>query len=124
LQRRDFVSVHDVARACRLALEVPDAANRVFNVGSGRSYTVIEIAHKIARVLGKDIESQITGKYRVGDIRHCFADIRLARRLLGYEPSVTLEDGLIELARWLDGQVADDLAARAHEELAARGLAV
>jgi dTDP-L-rhamnose 4-epimerase len=50
----------------------------------------------------------VTGKYRVGDIRHCFADITLARQLLGYEPAVGLDDGLVELAGWLEGQVADD----------------
>src|SRR5206468_2699854 len=67
LQQRDFVSVHDIAAACRLAMEVPDAANRVFNVGSGHSYAVRDIAHKVARVLGKeDLEAEINGKYRVG----------------------------------------------------------
>jgi len=86
-QQRDFVSVYDVAQACRLALEVPDAAGRVFNIGSGRSHTVLEVAQKVARAVGKQqIEPQVSGTYRVGDIRHCFADIRLARRLLGYNP--------------------------------------
>jgi dTDP-L-rhamnose 4-epimerase len=125
LQHRDFVSVHDVARACRLALEVPDAAGRVFNIGSGNAYTVLEIAQKIGRVLGKShVEPEVTGKYRVGDIRHCFADIRLARRVLGYEPQVTFEDGLAELAEWLEGQVADDHVAHARAELDKRGLAI
>jgi dTDP-L-rhamnose 4-epimerase len=125
LQQRDFVSVHDIATACRLALEVPDAANRVFNVGSGRAYTIREIAHKMARVLGKeDLQPEISGKYRVGDIRHCFADIRLARRLFGYEPRVALEDGLTELAEWLEGQEANDQVAQAQEELSRRGLAL
>ncbi|HSV16248.1 MAG TPA: NAD-dependent epimerase/dehydratase family protein [Tepidisphaeraceae bacterium] len=125
LQQRDFVSVHDITTACRLALEVPDAANRVFNVGSGHAYTVREIAHKIAKVLDKDdLEPEITGKYRVGDIRHCFADIRLARRLLGYKPRVALQDGLTELAEWLEGQEANDQVAQAQEELSKRGLAL
>ncbi len=125
LQKRDFVSVHDIATACRLALEVPDAAGRVFNVGSGNAYSVLEIARKVSRVLGKeDIEPEISGKYRVGDIRHCFSDIRLARRLLGYEPRVALEEGLTELAEWLDGQQASDNAAQARTELEKRGLAL
>src|SRR4051812_46143517 len=72
LQQRDFVSVYDVARACRLALEVPDAAYRVFNVGSGQARTVLSVAHAMAHVMGKPwIEPEISGKYRVGDIRHC-----------------------------------------------------
>jgi dTDP-L-rhamnose 4-epimerase len=124
-QQRDFVSVYDIAQACRLALEVPDAAGRVFNVGSGSPYTVLEVAEKIARAVGKPhIKPEISGKYRVGDIRHCFADIRLARRLLGYEPKVTLDEGLVELAEWLERQEADDKFESARSELDRRGLAI
>ena len=125
LQRRDFVSVYDVAQACCLVLERPESAGDVFNVGSGRSYTIREIAERIARVVGKEyLEPEITGKYRVGDIRHCFADISHARAVLGYEPQVELEDGLEELAGWLEGQVATDRVEQASAELAARGLTV
>jgi dTDP-L-rhamnose 4-epimerase len=124
-QRRDFVSVQDIAQACRLALEVPEAAGEVFNVGSGRSYTISEVASKLARVMGcSAIEPTITGEYRRGDIRHCFADITKARTILGYAPKVMLEDGLEELAGWLEGQVAVDRVDQARAELAARGLAV
>jgi len=124
-QRRDFVSVYDVAQACRLALEVEQAAGHVFNVGSGRHYTVRDIAARMAPLLGKDyIQPEITGKYRMGDIRHCFADISLARRVLGYEPRVSLEDGLVELATWLEKQIAYDYVPQAYAELAARGLTV
>ncbi|HEY3571756.1 MAG TPA: NAD-dependent epimerase/dehydratase family protein [Thermoanaerobaculia bacterium] len=124
-QMRDFVHVSDIARACRLALEVPEAADQVLNIGSGRQYTVLEIARAMAEVLGREeIEPEVTGNYRVGDIRHCFADITLARRVLGYEPTMPFEQGLIELASWLEGQVACDRVAEAREELAARGLTV
>jgi dTDP-L-rhamnose 4-epimerase len=124
-QRRDFVSVHDVAQACRLALERPEAAGQVFNIGSGRSYPIREVAERMARVLGMEqIRTEITGQYRAGDIRHCFADITRARQVLGYEPRVTLERGLVELASWLEGQVAVDRVADARAELAARGLTV
>jgi dTDP-L-rhamnose 4-epimerase len=124
-QQRDFVSVHDVARACRLALEVPDAVGRIFNIGSGQPYSVLEIATKVAKAVGhSEIEPQVSGKYRVGDIRHCFADVRLARRLLGYEPEVSLEQGLEELAGWLDGQEAQDRTDSARSELDRRGLAI
>jgi dTDP-L-rhamnose 4-epimerase len=124
LQRRDFVSVADVVQACRLALEVPEAAGEVFNVGSGRSYAVVDVAAMIEAQLGRRIEPDICGQYRVGDIRHCFADISRARRILGYEPAVLLEDGLSELAEWLLGQTADDRVAVAQGELARRGLTV
>jgi dTDP-L-rhamnose 4-epimerase len=122
LQKRDFVNVHDVARACALALEAEDAAGRAFNIGSGRAFTVREVARALGGALGKDIEPEITGKYRVGDIRHCFADISLARRVLGYEPQVEFEAGLQELCDWLDGQVAHDRVAQMRAELEARGL--
>jgi dTDP-L-rhamnose 4-epimerase len=121
-QRRDFVHVSDVARACALALEGDGADGQVVNVGSGNSYSVCEIAERLAQVMGKTIEPQITGKYRVGDIRHCFADISLASEALGFEPQVELDDGLAELAAWLEGQAATDRVEDATAELVARGL--
>jgi dTDP-L-rhamnose 4-epimerase len=124
LQRRDFVSVYDVAEACRLALEVPEAAGGAFNVGSGQSYTVREVASMMGAILGTHIEPDVCGKYRVGDIRHCFADITQARTVLGYAPRTMLEDGLVELAEWLQDQAADDRVATASQELAVRGLTV
>jgi dTDP-L-rhamnose 4-epimerase len=124
-QRRDFVSVSDVAQACCLTMEQPSSSSGVFNIGSGYSYSIAEIAERIARVLGKEyLEPEVTGKYRVGDIRHCFADISLARAALGYEPRVNLEDGLEELAGWLEGQPATDRVEEASAELAVRGLTV
>jgi dTDP-L-rhamnose 4-epimerase len=124
-QRRDFVSVYDVARALRLALEAPAAPGQAFNVGSGHSASVLDIAERMAGVLdAEDIAPQITGQYRVGDIRHCFADISHARAVLGYQPQITLEAGLMELAGWLSGQQAADRVDEANAELAARGLTV
>ena len=124
LQRRDFVSVYDIAQACRLALDVPAAAGQAFNVGSGHAYTIREVAAMLGGILGRAIEPDICGKYRVGDIRHCFADIAHARAVLGYQPTVTLDDGLVELAEWLQDQAADDRVAQASRELASRGLTV
>jgi dTDP-L-rhamnose 4-epimerase len=121
-QRRDFVSVRDVAVGCRLALDAEDAAGAVLNVGSGRSASINEIARRLSAILGRDLEPEVTGKYRVGDIRHCFADISAAETVLGYRPVVELQDGLTELAAWLEGQVAVDSVEAATSELAARGL--
>jgi dTDP-L-rhamnose 4-epimerase len=125
LQQRDFVNVHDIALGCRLALEVPDAAHRVFNIGSGRHTTIREVAERLGRLLDReDIEPDFTGRYRVGDIRHCFADISLAQKILGYEPQVSFERGLDELAGWLEGQIGVTQATDASAELQMRGLTV
>jgi dTDP-L-rhamnose 4-epimerase len=125
LQKRDFVSVYDVARACRTALESPAAPGRAFNISSGVPMTVAEAARRTIRAIGRDdMEPEITGRYRVGDIRHCFADISLARDVLGWEPRVSFEAGLEDLAKWLDGQTAVDRGLEARAELAAQGLMV
>lgn len=124
-QRRDFVSVHDIAEACLLAMESDKANGEVFNIGSGENYSIKQIASEVARVLDReDLTAEITGEYRVGDIRHCFADIHKARELLGYRPSVHLEDGLRELADWLQTQRAEDRVEHMRSELSRRGLSL
>ena len=121
-QRRDFVHVRDVANACRLALETTNEGE-VFNIGSGESRSITSVAGELARVMGRpELKPHITGKYRAGDIRHCFADIEHSRHLLGFSPTVEFARGLEELAEYLTGQVAEDQVDRATEELAKRGL--
>jgi dTDP-L-rhamnose 4-epimerase len=125
LQQRDFVSVYDAAQACVRALDADAAVGHALNVGSGVSFTVLEVATRMARVLQQEAaQPQVTGKYRAGDIRHCFADITQARQLLGYEPRMMFDQGLVELADWLTGQVAIDRVDQASSELTARGLTV
>lgn len=122
-QRRDFVHVDDVVQACRLALTHGNAPGKVFNVASGIGRSVREVAQALAIAVGRpDIVPEVTGRCRVGDIRHCFADIALAREALGFEPRVTLEAGLAELSDWLSRQVAEDRVDEASRELACRGL--
>jgi dTDP-L-rhamnose 4-epimerase len=119
------VSVRDVAQACVLALETSESAGAALNIGSGESFAIAEIAERLARVLGReDLTPELTGTYRMGDIRNCFADIGRARELLGYQPSIALDAGLGELAEWLETQVATDRADEARAELTARGLTV
>jgi dTDP-L-rhamnose 4-epimerase len=121
MQRRDFVSVRDIAQACRLALTT-EHHGQTFNVGSGRSRTILEVANSIIEVLNARVEPVITSKYRMGDIRHCFADIGKARQLLRYEPQVRFDEGLTELAEWLAGAQAADNFMAATAELSRRGL--
>ena len=123
LQRRDFVDVRDVARACRLALTSPRAPGHAINVGSGESRSVREVADRLAEVLGRpDLVAEISGRSRAGDIRHCFANLGQARELLDFAPAVGFEDGLSVLAEWLASQIAVDRIEHATRELAARGL--
>lgn len=122
-QRRDFVHATDVARCCRLALEAPHAADRVFNVGSGENYSIRQLAELLAEKMGmSQLRPQITSRYRVGDIRHCFADLTEAETVLGYKPRIALQDGLGDLVEWVASQLAVDKVDQATDELVRRGL--
>jgi dTDP-L-rhamnose 4-epimerase len=122
-QRRDFVHVHDVARACLLSLQTPQLTDEVFNIGSGESRSILSVATNLARVVGRPhLAPEVTGKYRAGDIRHCFADIRKSREQLSFSPEVDFEAGLQELAEWLADQQAEDSVEAATRELESRGL--
>lgn len=123
-QRRDFVHVSDVVQACVLALEKPASDGLAINIGSGSNVSVREVADKMATSMGLRIAPEITQKYRVGDIRHCFADISLARRVLGYAPRVTLDAGIRNLVGWLSGRKAEDRSREAREMLDSRGLSI
>lgn len=124
-QRRDFVNVKDVVRALVLACEKEEANGEVFNIGSGRSYTINQIADLLKEIMSlDDIVPEITRKYRVGDIRHCFSDISKASRILGFEPKVDIDAGLAELTAWLTTQRAIDGVETARKELEKRGLTI
>ena len=122
-QRRDFVHVEDVSRAFILALERAEAAGGVFNIGSGRDVSVSEVGDAVAAAMRKPhLSPEITGQARVGDIRHCFADISAARDRLGFRPRRCFEDSLVELSDWVRRQRAVDRVAQARRELEQRGL--
>jgi dTDP-L-rhamnose 4-epimerase len=122
-QTRDFIHVSDVVDGIVLALESDDAAGRAINLGTGRPVSVTQIAEQLADALGVELEPGVTGRFRAGDIRHCFADPSLAGELLGFSASVSLEDGMNDLAEWLAGQEAEDRVELATSELLSRGLA-
>ncbi len=121
-QRRDFVHVLDVARAFRLAYE-SDVSNEVINIGSGRSYSIAEVAELLAQAMGRsDLGPEILGKFRSGDIRNCFSDNTKAESLLGFRPEHRLEDSLDDLVAWVRDARFTDNGARMRNELEARGL--
>ena len=122
-QRRDFVHVEDVARAFLLALEHPQAAGQVFNIGSGQDVSILEVGAALAAAMGvPHLTPEVMDKARVGDIRHCFADISLAREVLGFQPHRSFDDSLGELADWVQHQQAEDRVGLARRELEQRGL--
>jgi dTDP-L-rhamnose 4-epimerase len=122
-QTRDFVDVRDIARCCVLALATDGADGRTVNVGTGVPTSVLEVARTIARGLGKPSEPELVQEYRAGDIRHCYADTRLAEELLGFRAEIAFEDGMQDLLAWLEGREAEDSVDAAREALVARGLA-
>ena len=122
-QSRDLVSVHDVVQSLLLSAEREGAVGGTFNIGSGDSISVTGVSRMLGEILGVDVEPEVTGRYRVGDIRHCFADVGRAREMIGYLPRVTLDKGMTELVEWLQEQERpDDGVGRHAAELAARGL--
>ena len=122
LQSRDFISVHDVVDALILSLEGNRADYSVINMGSGHPTSIKEIAETISRLLGKPGMVKISQDYRLNDIRHCFADITKAQKLLGWTPKVTLEEGFKELIEWSEGEKAIDNFSSAEKELKIKGL--
>jgi dTDP-L-rhamnose 4-epimerase len=122
-QRRDFVYVGDVARAFADALVHPAAVGEVFNIGSGVDRSVKEVARSIARALHRDdLDPEIAGKARIGDIRHCFCDGSKAAGMLGFRAEKDFDEGVGELAEWVARQTADDRVDEARAELEAKGL--
>jgi dTDP-L-rhamnose 4-epimerase len=124
LQSRDFVHVTDVVQANMLAMEKSEADYNVFNVGSGRSVTILDVARVLGSKIaaGSEMQPEIIGRFREGDIRHCYADISRIRKCLGYAPRVRFENGIEDLTKWVKQQVAEDRFEQARQELEQRGL--
>ena len=121
-QSRDFIHVSDIARGILLALESDRAVGHALNLGTGRATSVRRVADVLADKLGVTVEPSLTGEFRAGDIRHCFASIDAARELLGFEAEVSFEDGMEQLAEWLDGKQAVDRVEEARQQLVERRL--
>jgi dTDP-L-rhamnose 4-epimerase len=121
-QMRDFVSVHDIVQANLLAMERLEANGMALNIGSGDPVTIRQVAIELEKALGVSLPIEITGKYRAGDIRHCFGDITAATGFLGYQPRVRLKKGIKELVGWLKSQEANDHVEEAMARLNVHGL--
>lgn len=122
-ETRDFVYIDDVVDATIRGLEIPEAAGHVFNVGTGVAVDVLTVAKTLCEKYGSSVPISISGNYRLGDIRHNFADISLARRILGFEPQWNFSKGIEQFAKWVDKQdVQEDKYDASIEEMKAKGL--
>jgi dTDP-L-rhamnose 4-epimerase len=122
LPGRDFVHISDVVRANVLALEAEDALGCRLNIGTERRHTVLDLAQALASACGQSPSFLDRGEFRIGDINSCFANIERARRVLGYQPQVTLEEGMREFVAWARQQESIDLYERTVRELSGHGL--
>lgn len=120
-QSRDFVHVSDIVQANILAMNKSEANYEVFNVGTGRRLSILDMANILIRKLKPNLRSEITEKFREGDIRHCYSDISKIQKL-GFKPKIKFEDGILDLTEWVKVQSAVDLFEQAKKELENKGL--
>jgi len=121
-QTRDFVSIHDIVRGIVLALQKSGADYEPVNVGSGKPISILDVAHVLLKLYNSRLAPTVERKFRAGDVRHCSADLTKAKALLGYEPKVSLEEGMRELVAWGQGVRATDRFEDAYKELRSKGL--
>jgi len=122
-ESRDFVHVQDVAAALLRCIERPMDCGVTLNVGSGRATTIMEVAQMLQRTMGSNVDPHVTGEYRIGDIRHNYADISRLQSAIGFRPSISVEEGIQRFAEWVQTQpVPQDLLDQANAELKARKL--
>jgi len=122
-ETRDFVFISDVVDATVLGIEKETANNQVFNVGTGVATDVITVATELSNNYGIQVPITISGNYRLGDIRHNYADITKARQLLGFEPKISFKEGLKQFTDWVNTQeVEEDKYQQSIDEMKAKGL--
>jgi dTDP-L-rhamnose 4-epimerase len=122
-QKRDFIHVKDVARANVMVLENRNADYEIFNVGTGRGVSILEVANVLIKKYNSKVKPLLANKYREGDIRYCFADVSKIKRKVGFEASIKFEDGIDDLIQWVDKQQdIKDGFQKAEEELKKRKL--
>ncbi|MCP4123759.1 MAG: SDR family NAD(P)-dependent oxidoreductase [Bacteroidetes bacterium] len=122
-ESRDFVYIDDVVDATILGIEKKEANGEIFNVGNGKATTVMEVASGLVEHYGRSVNLNVTGQFRIGDIRHNYADIALISQKLGFQPAFTFEDGIRNFTSWVSEQeVASDGYEQSLEEMREKGL--
>lgn len=120
-QKRDFINVKDLVRAKLMLLEHPDVVDGVYNIGTGRPRSILQLANTLIRLYEKDLTANILKQFRAGDIRDCYSDISKIQEL-GFEPRISFEEGLRDLVAWGEQQDSESTVESAHSELLAKGL--
>lgn len=122
-ETRDFVYIDDIVDATILGLTVPGISGNAFNIGTGVATDVLTVANTLKKHYGIDVPVTVSGNYRLGDIRHNFADISKARKLLGYEPKWSFDEGIRKFTEWVNTQdVQEDKYESSIEEMKKKGL--
>jgi dTDP-L-rhamnose 4-epimerase len=122
-ESRDFIFIDDVVRATQLCIEKQETDNHIFNVGTGTPTTVMQVAEALIKNYGITVETQITGQFRKGDIRHNFADISRIKNTIGFTPAVSFNEGIRKFTDWVNEQtILEDNYERSLEEMRKRGL--
>lgn len=120
-QRRDFIHVKDLVQGKLLLLNKPEADYGIFNIGTGKPSSILELAETLVELCGKSFSPDVIYKFRNGDIRDCYADISKISAL-GFQPQLSLKEGLKDLITWSDGQEAVSKVKEAHQQLVEKGL--
>ena len=122
-ESRDFVFIDDVVNATILALEKAEANNQIFNVGSGVATSVSEVANLLKSLYNSDVKISVSGKYRLGDIRHNYADLSKIKNALGFSPKFDFLSGITSFVNWVKTQdVMEDKYEISIQELENKGL--
>ncbi len=122
-ESRDFVFIDDVVDATILSIEKEEANNEVFNVGTGEAVDVITVANSLINNYGIEVPVTISGNYRLGDIRHNFADLTKIKNRLNFIPKVDFQTGLKKFTDWVNTQeVQEDQYQKSINEMKSKGL--
>ena len=122
-ESRDFVYIDDVANATILGLENDQANFNVYNVGTGEQVNVLQIAHTLVNLYRSAVSVNVTGNFRMGDIRHNYADLTKIRKDLNFRPEYQFEQGMSKFVEWVNSQeVEESKYLNSIKELKERGL--
>ncbi|WP_233838320.1 NAD-dependent epimerase/dehydratase family protein [Paraburkholderia sp. ZP32-5] len=123
LESRDFVYIDDIVESIALALDATNTAGIAYNVGSGKATSVLQVAQTLKRFYGANGALNITGNFRLGDIRHNYADLTKIRKDLDFEPKVSFAEGAMQFCKWVEAQTISDAGYdQSVAEMRSRGL--